>query len=82
MTSASGAQSSIASFPLFSGFRDLGECAVARESVPFCAPTGLVIPPHIVQLAWDSLADAAATDREVALARWVLFGTLWESREG
>ena len=75
-------KSAIASFPRFPRFRDFGECAVARESVRFCALTGLVIPPRIIQLAWASLADAAATDREVALARWVLLSTLREGREG
>jgi hypothetical protein len=62
--------------------RDSGGCAVARESVRFRGLMGLVIPPRIIQLAWDSLADAAATDREVALARWVLLSTLREGREG
>jgi hypothetical protein len=42
---------------------------------------GLVIPPHVVGLAWDVLADAGATEREVKLARWVLLSTLRESRE-
>ena len=69
-------------FPHFLGFRDSVECAVARETVRFRAPTGLVIPPRIIQLAWDSLADAAATDRELALARWVLLSTPREGREG
>jgi hypothetical protein len=43
---------------------------------------GLAMPPRIIQLAWDLLADAAATDREVVLARWVLLSTLREDREG
>jgi hypothetical protein len=50
-----------------------------RASVPFCALTGLVIPLHIVQLAWSVLEDAGATEREVKLARWVLLSTLKQS---
>ena len=75
-TSASGAQSATAFPPCFPAFRDSGECAVARESVRFCAPTGLVIPPDVMQLAWAVLWDRGATDREVKLARWLLLGTL------
>ena len=68
--------------PCFLGFRDSVECAVARESVRFCAPTGLVIPPDVVQLAWAVLEARGATEREVKLARWVLLGTLRENHEG
>jgi len=81
-TSAPGAQAAIAFFRCFPVFRDSVECVAARESVRFCALTGLVIPPPNIQLAWDSLADPTATDREVALTRWVLLFTLRESREG
>ena len=62
--------------------RDSGECAVARESVRFCAPTGLVIPPEVVQLAWAALEDRSATEREVKLARWLLLSTLSGSHKG
>ena len=79
MNSASGDQSPIAFSPCFLRFRDSGECAVARESVPFCAPMGLVIPPHIVQLAWEVFANSSATEREVTLARWLLLSTLQQS---
>ena len=75
-TSASGDQSAIAFCLRFLGFRDSSECAVARESVRFCAPTGLVIPPEVVQLAWTVLEDRSATEREVKLARWLLLGKL------
>jgi hypothetical protein len=34
-----------------------------------------------VQLAWRTLGDANATEREVELARWVLLSTLRESDE-
>ena len=66
----------------FPRFRDSGECAVARESVRFCALTGLVIPPEVVQLAWAVLEDRSATEREVKLARWLLLSTLKDSGEG
>ena len=81
-TSASGAQSPIASSLRLLGFRDSGECAVARGSARLSTLMGLAMPPRIIQLAWDLLADAAATDREVVLARWVLLSTLREDREG
>ncbi len=68
--------------PCFLGFRDSGECAVARESVRFCAPMGLVIPPDVVELAWAVLEDRSATQREVKLARWLLLSTLRECGEG
>jgi hypothetical protein len=68
--------------PYFLGFRDSVECAVARESVRFCALTGLVIPPDVVQLAWAVLEDRTATEREVKLARWLLISTLRERAEG
>ena len=66
----------------FLWLREFGECAVARETVPFCALMGLVIPPNVVQLAWAVLEDRGATDREVKLTRWVLLNTLRESGEG
>jgi len=81
-TSASGAQSAIAFSPRFPGFRKFGNCAVARESVRFCALTGLAIPPEVVQLAGAVLEDRSATEREVKLARWLLLSTLRETREG
>jgi hypothetical protein len=81
-TSASGAQSAIAFWARFPGFCDSSECAVARESVPFCAPTGLVIPVEVVQLAWAVLEDRSATEREVKLARWLLLSALRERTEG
>ena len=43
-TSASGDQCTIAFSLHFPGFCDSTEGAVARETVPFCALTGLVIP--------------------------------------
>jgi len=55
---------------------------VARESVRFCAPTGLVIPPEVVQLAWAVLEDRGATEREVKLARWLLLSSTRDSRRG
>ena len=81
MTYASGAQSAIAFSLRFSGFRDFSECAVARESVRFCALMGLVIPPEVVQLAWAVLEDRSATEREVKLARWLLLSRLTKSPE-
>jgi len=81
-TSASGDQSAIAFSLGFPGFRDFEQCAAARESVRFCASTGLVIPPNVVQLAWAVLEDRGATEHEVKLARWMLLSTLRESREG
>jgi len=66
----------------FSRFRDFGNCAVARESVRFCALTRLVIPPEVVELAWAALEDRGATEREVKLARWVLLSTLRGSHKG
>ncbi len=71
-TSASGDQSTIAFSPRFPGFRDSGECAVARESVRFCAPTGLVIPAYIEWLAGHIVDDPDASVRELVLAHWVL----------
>ena len=71
-TSASGDQSSSDFFPRLPGFPELDECAGARESVPFCAPTGLVIPLHIVWLARRALSDPGASEREVKLACWVM----------
>ena len=82
MTSASGDQSPIAFSPRFLGFRDFEQCAVARESVRFCALMGLVIPPEVVQLAWAVLEDRSATEREVKLARWLLLSTLRGSHKG
>ena len=66
----------------FPRLHDSGECAVARESVRFCAPTGLVIPPEVVQLVWAVLEERSATEREVKLARWLLVSTLRGSHEG
>ena len=54
---------------------------VARASRTSHAPTGLLIPPEVVQLAWAVLEDRSATEREVKLARWLLLSTLRESRE-
>ena len=56
--------------------------AVARETVPFCALMGLVIPPEVVQLAWAVLEDRSATEREVKLARSLLLSTLRGSHKG
>jgi len=81
-TSASGDQCASHFSQCFAGFSHSDECAAARESVRFCAPTGLVIPPDVVQLAWAVLVDSGATEREVKLARWVLLSTLNESDEG
>jgi hypothetical protein len=81
-TSASGDQCASHFSQGFPGFPDSDECAVARESVRFCASVGLVIPPQIVQLAWGVLGDSGATEREVKLARWVLLSTLTQSGEG
>ena len=72
----------IAFSPRFPGFRDPAACAVARESVRFCAPTGLVIPPDVVQLACAVFEDRSATEREAKLARWLLLSTLRGSHEG
>ena len=81
-TSASGDQCTSHVSLRFPGFRDSVEYAEARETVSFCALTGLVIPPHIVWLARHVLDDPAASVRELILARWVLLSTLKESRDG
>jgi len=75
MTSASGAQSAIAFSPRFGRFREVGDCALGRESVRFCALMGLVIPPHIEWLARHIVDDPDASVRELVLAHWVL-GTI------
>lgn len=71
-TSASGDQCASNLSLRFPESRDSAECAVARGTVPFCALTGLVIPPHIVWLAQHVLDDSDSSVRELMLARWVL----------
>jgi hypothetical protein len=78
---ASGDQCTSEFPPVFPGYRGSSQCAVARESVPLCAPVGLVIPPHIAWLASRVSEDPRATEREVDLARWLL-SRLQESGEG
>ena len=80
-TAARRDRSAIAFSPRFLRFGEFGQCAVARETVPFCALMGLVIPPKVVQLAWAVLEDRSATEREIKLACWVLLTTLRESRK-